>query len=106
MSQVGIDLMKLYESEGFEDQSGYNYVITAQCYFTKYVKIGALWSKTGLEVGTWIYTNIFCRYGVTDIHISDRGKEFCNEVSKELYKKCGVRHCIMTPYTTPRPMEW
>ena len=98
MSQVGINLMRLCETDGYENEAGYNYVITAQCYFTKYVEIGALKNKTGLEVGTWIYTNIFCRYGVTDIHISDRGKEFCNEVSKELYKKCGVRHHIMTPY--------
>ena len=98
MSQVGINLMRLCETDGYENEAGYNYVITAQCYFTKYVEIGALKNKTGLEVGTWIYTNIFCRYGVTDIHISDRGKEFCNEVLKELYKKCGVRHHITTPY--------
>ena len=75
-----------------------NYVITAQCYFTKCAKIGALSSKTGVEVATWIYTNNFCKYSITDIHISDRGTEFCNQVSKVLYKKCGVRHCIMMPY--------
>ena len=98
MSQVGIDLMKLCETDGFEDEAGFQYVITAQCYFTKYVEIGTLRTKTGLEVANWIYTNIFCHYGVTDIHISDRGNAFCNMVSKELYKKCGVRHCIMMPY--------
>ena len=97
MSQIGINLMKLCETEGYE-KPGFQYVITAQWYFTKYVEIGILRTKTGLEVAIWIYTNIFCRYSVTDIHISDRGKEFCNEVSKELYKKCGVRHRIMTPY--------
>ena len=42
--------------------------------------------------------HIFCHYGITDIHISNRGMEFCNQVSKELYKKFGVRHRIMTPY--------
>lgn len=98
MSQVGTDLMKLCETDGYENKAGYNYVITAQCYFPKYVEIGALQDKTRLEVGTWIYTNIFCRYGITDIHISDRGKEFCNKVSKELYKKSVVRHCMNTPY--------
>ena len=97
MSQVGIDLMKLC-TDGFEDEAGFQYVITAQCYFMKYVEIGALRTKSGLEVASWIYTNIFCHYGVTDIHISDRRNEFCNMVSKELYRKCGVRHCIMTPY--------
>ena len=98
MSQVGIDLMKLCETDGFEDEAGFQYVITAQCYFMKYIETGALRTKTGPEVANWIYTNIFCHYCVTDIHISDRGNEFCNMVSKELYRKCGVRHCIMTPY--------
>ena len=98
MSQVGIDLMKLCETDGFEHEAGFQYVITAQCYFMKYVEIGALRTKTGPEVANWIYMNIFCHYGVTDIHITDRGNEFCNIMFKELYKKCGVRHCIMMPY--------
>ena len=98
MSQVGIDLIKLCETDRFKDEAGFQYTIIAQCYFTKYVEIGALRTKMGLEVANWIYTNIFCHYGVKDIHISDRGKEFCNMVSKELYKKCGMRHHIMTPY--------
>ena len=42
MSQVGIDLMKLCETDRFEDEAGFQYVITAQCYFTKYIEIGAL----------------------------------------------------------------
>ena len=32
-SQVGIDLMSLTESEGFDEDAGYKYVISAQCYF-------------------------------------------------------------------------
>ena len=98
-SQVGIDLMCLTDTTDFkEDKRGYKYIITAQCYFSKYMEIGALKTKTGIEVLTWIYENIFCRNGVTDIHISDRGKEFVNNMARELYNKCGVKHCIMTLY--------
>ena len=81
-----------------EDVRGYKYIITAQCYFSKYMEIGALKMKTGVEVSTWIYENIFCRYGVMDIHISDRGKEFVNNMARELYKKCGVKHGITMLY--------
>ena len=98
MSQVGIDLMCLKETDGFEDKRGYKYIITAECYFTKYVELGALKTKTGLEVVTWIYDNIFCHYGITDIHISDKGKEFTNSLAKELFKRCRVCHHITTPY--------
>ena len=98
-SQVGIDLMCLTDTDDFEeDRRGYKYIITAQCYFSKYMEIGALKMKTGVEVSTWIYENIFCQYGVTDIHISDRGKEFVDNMASELYKKCGVKHRITMPY--------
>ena len=45
-SQVGIDLMCLTETDDSEeDKRGYKFIITAQCYFSKYIKIGALKTK-------------------------------------------------------------
>ena len=92
MAQVGIDLMKLKPSKG------YNYVITAIDYFTKYVKMGALKEKTALAVAMWNFDNIFCHYGVTDIHITDNGTEFVNKIPKELYLRCNVAHHITSSY--------
>ena len=56
MSQVGIDLMKMKETP-----DGYNYVISAIDYFTKFAELGALKDKATITVGKWIYENIFCR---------------------------------------------
>ena len=56
MSQVGIDLMKMKETP-----DGYNYVISAIDYFTKFAELGALKDKATVTVGKWIYENIFCR---------------------------------------------
>ena len=53
MAQVGIDLMKLKPSKG------YNYVITAIDYFTKYIEMASLEDKSALSVATWIFDNIF-----------------------------------------------
>ena len=39
-----------------------------------------------------------CRYGVTDIHISDNGTEFVNLVAQDLYNHSGVQHCVTLPY--------
>ena len=97
-SQVGIDLMSLTESEGFDEDDGYKYLISAQCYFSKYVELGALKTKKAEEVSKWIYNQIICRYGVTDIHIMDNGLEFANNLSKEMYKKFGVNLRLTTPY--------
>ena len=56
MSQIGIDLMQMKETP-----DGYNYVITAVNYFTKYAELGALKDKSATTIGKWIYKNIFCR---------------------------------------------
>ena len=47
-AQVGIDFMKLKPSKG------YNYVILAIDYFTKYVKMGALKEKTAECIATFL----------------------------------------------------
>ena len=77
---------------------GYNYVITAIDYFTKYIKMGALKDKSTLSVATWIFDNIFYHYSVMDIYITDNGMEFINQMSKELYSRCDVAHRITSPY--------
>ena len=56
MSQVGIDLMKMKETP-----DGYNYVISAIDYFTKFAELSALKEKATITVDKWIYKNIFCR---------------------------------------------
>ena len=68
MAQVKIDLMRLQPSKG------YNYVITAINYFTKYVKMGAQNDKSAESIAIWICKNTFCCYGITDIHIADNGR--------------------------------
>ena len=96
-SQVGINLMSLTESEGFDEDGRYKYLISAQCYFSKFIELGALKTKKAEEVTKWIY-NIICRYSVTDVHITDNGSEFANNLSKEMYKKLGVNLRLTTPY--------
>ena len=97
-SQVGIDLMSLPESEGFDEDAGYKYVISAQCYFSKFVELDALKMKRAEDVSKWIYDNIICRYAVPDMHITDNGSEFANRLSKDMYKKLGLNLRLTTPY--------
>ena len=89
--------MSLTESEGFDEDGGYKYLISAQCYFPKFIELGTLKTKKAEEVAKWIY-NIICRYGVTDVHIMGNGLEFANNLSKEMYKKLGVNLRLTTLY--------
>ena len=41
---------------------------------------------------------MFTRYGCPRRIISDRGREFCNELSKKLFGYFGVEHCVTAPY--------
>ena len=56
MSQIQIDLMKMKEIP-----DGYNFVISAVDYFTKYAELGAIKDKCAVIIRKWIYENIFCR---------------------------------------------
>ena len=58
--------------------------------------MGALKDKSALSVATWIFDNIFCNYGVMDIHITNN--ESFNQISKEFYSRCNVAHRITSPY--------
>ena len=60
--------------------------------------MGVLKDKSAESIAIWIYENIFCHYGVTDIHITDNDTEFMNKISKELYARCNVAHRITSPY--------
>ena len=39
-----------------------------------------------------------CRYGKTDVQISDNGGEFNNEVAKHLHALTGIKHKVTSPY--------
>ena len=58
----------------------------------------ALKDKSALSVAMWIFDNISWHYGVTDIHITNNGTEFVNQISKELYSRCNVAHHNTSPY--------
>ena len=66
--------------------------------FTKYVELVALPNKEAGTTGSAIFSRWICRFGTPLEIVSDNGKEFCNELSKELYKLMGVEHTTTTPY--------
>ena len=76
-----------------KEVDGYNYVITAIDYFTKYIELKALHTKTADEVGLFLY-ELICRYGCTSVIINDQGREFSNDLTKRLYLMTGTRQRV------------
>lgn len=91
-AKIGIDLIgKLHEC------NGYNYICTAVDYFSKWVEAEPLRAKTSLGVAEFLH-KLQCRYGVSEIHISDQGGEFNGEVMKEYYRLTGTEHRVTSAY--------
>lgn len=91
MEQIGIDVMQLPEVQGKK------YIVVAVDYFSKWAEAKALKNKTGIEVAKFIY-EIICRHGCPKIQINDNGREFVNEVSKELHRLTGTKQRLTSPY--------
>ena len=65
--------------------------------FTKYAEVIAIPDKSAPTVANQLMINWFCRYG-TPIQIhSDNGKEFVNNLAKELFTLLDIKHTTTTP---------
>jgi hypothetical protein len=65
--------------------------------FTKYAEVIAIPDKQAITVANEIFTHWICRFGSPiQIH-SDGGKEFCNNLSNELYALLDIKHTKTSP---------
>ena len=75
MNQLGIDLVTNLPVT----PEGYNTIVTAVDYTSKWVESRALKGKFAEGVTEFMY-DLVCFFGVLKIHISDQGREFVNQV--------------------------
>ncbi len=90
-SQIGIDLMTM------KCVNGYNYVLSVIDYYTKWVEFIPCQTKTAQEISYHIWT-LMLRHGAPEIIITDQGREFQNDVSKELYRFTNTKHRVTAAY--------
>ena len=92
--RVAIDLMGPLRTS----TQGKKYVLCMTDAFTKYSEIVAIPNKEAPTVGRAIFERWICRFGCPVEFTSDNGKEFCNELTKELFKLLNINHSHTTPY--------
>jgi len=66
--------------------------------FTKYVELVALANKESSTVAQAIFEKWFCRFGTPLDVVTDQGKEFCGELSEDLFRLMQVSHLKTTAY--------
>ena len=92
--RVAIDLMGPLRTSN----QGKNFVLCMTDAFTKYAEVCAIPNKEAPTVARAIFEKWICRFGCPVEFTSDNGKEFCNELTKELFKLLNIKHSRTTPY--------
>ncbi|KAM2316657.1 hypothetical protein ACFX1S_000487 [Malus domestica] len=104
MSQSPIFNVEIFDVWGidfmgpFPSSHGFVYILLAVDYVSKWVEARATRTNDSKVVADFVKTNIFARFGMSRVLISDGGSHFCNRTIEALLKKYGVTHKVATPY--------
>ncbi|CAN6544176.1 unnamed protein product [Malus baccata var. baccata] len=82
----------------FPSSHGFLYILLAVDYVSKWVEAKATRTNDSRVVADFVKTNIFARFGMPRVLISDGGSHFCNRTIEALLKKYNVTHKVATPY--------
>ncbi|CAN6725368.1 unnamed protein product [Malus baccata var. baccata] len=104
MPQVSILNVEIFDVWGidfmghFPSSYGFTYILLAVDYVSKWVEARATRTNDSKVVADFIRTNIFARFGMPRVIISDGGSHFCNRTIDALLRKYSVTHKVSTPY--------
>ena len=77
---------------------GKKFVLCITDAFTKYAEMVAIDNKEAGTVAKHVFERWICRFGTPLEIVTDNGREFCNALSKELYKLLQIKHTTTSPY--------
>ncbi|RDX64437.1 putative mitochondrial protein, partial [Mucuna pruriens] len=97
------DVWGIYFMGPFPISNGYSYILLVVDYVSRWVEAIDIKTNDAKVVVDFLKSNIFSRFGVLKVLISDQGSHFCNRAMSSLLHKYGVVHRIATTYH-PRPM--
>ncbi|XP_070661948.1 uncharacterized protein [Malus domestica] len=104
MPQVPIFVVEIFDVWGidfmgpFPSSFGFTYILLAVDYVSKWVEAKATRTNDSKVVADFVKTNIFSRFGMPRVLISDGGSHFYNRTIGALLKKYHVTHKVSTPY--------
>ncbi|KAM1546279.1 hypothetical protein FF1_046579 [Malus domestica] len=77
---------------------GFMFIFLVVDYVSKWVEAKATRTNDSKVVADFIRTNIFARFGMPRVIISDGRSHFCNRTIEALLRKYNVNHKVSTPY--------
>ena len=82
----------------FSSSYGYKYILLAVDYVSKWVEAIPITNCDAKIVLSFIWRNIFSRFGTPRAVINDEGSHFCNKLFASLLAKYGVRRLVSLAY--------
>lgn len=82
----------------FHKSFGYEYIILAVDYVSKWIETKATRHDDGKFVVAFLRGNIFSRFGVSKALIINQGSHLCNRVVAQALKHYSVKHRTSTAY--------
>ena len=90
---VSVDLLKLPVSH-----QGSQYLMVCVDFFSRFVIMAPLVSKSAREVAHALVTHVICPFTTPRVILSDNGLEFKNKVIEGICDMYGIKQSFITPY--------
>ena len=93
-----IDVWGLDFIGSFPTSFGYSYILVGVDFVSKWVEAIPCKTNDHRVVLKFLKENVFSKFGVSKVIISDGGTHFCNKPFETILAKYGVKHKVATPY--------
>ncbi|CAL8084647.1 unnamed protein product [Prunus armeniaca] len=73
------------------------YAVVVVDYFTKWVEAEALATITAVKIEDFVWTHIYCQFGIPYAIITDNGRQFDSELFKQFYTRLKINLFFASP---------
>jgi len=81
-----------------KSSAGYDYILTISCDLTKYAIDLPVFDCTALSTAVALVDNVFLKFNIPKIIVSDNGSAFISDLYKEITKLLNIRKILTAPY--------
>jgi hypothetical protein len=78
--------------------NGSKYILVVKDYHAKFVWLFATKNKDAISVADMLVTELYCRWGIPEMLVSDRGSEFRNKLEARINHIFKENKIATTPY--------
>ena len=98
MDLIHVDLLGLETTMDTQVTPSVQKILVVTNHFSRHVQAYKVADKRAITIAKCLYDEYFCHYGFPKRLMSDQGKEFCNDILKEMCYYLNIKKIRTTPY--------